>query len=399
MSKDWLWMRVTKFEKRMIENSIDFFDFLKDQKKIGNEYYYGVDIKNDRGISIVLNRLLDELPDKLKWVTVDNKFQQIAINQKNPKILGYAFGTLSQFDFSNQNRSILEYLERMCSFFNGIESKKNLIIKDKKLFDSIYFGFGWGWPSKNEFPVVEKWIKAKSLKSNNIILVPYSLVYYGAIDVDDDFLLGSSNGVAIGNGLDDAIARSLAEFIERDLLIERWLRRGDGLLKITDRLEMVNEFNVDLPYFEDVEIFVVDITLSGLYTVWVKVTTNDDHIYTSSGFSSNRNFDLAVQHAFSEAIGSIHVQLNSESINKSQDRLQEIQKYYFDKNNKNKIDVLSEKANLFDRYEDILMVDMTLPEIENTGLACTKVICIGGNNLFFDYELNNPEFPKFLPIA
>ena len=251
------------------------------------------------------------------------------------------------------------------------------------------------------------------MKSNNIILVPYSLVYYGAIDVDDDFLLGSSNGVAIGNGLDDAIARSLAEFIERDLLIERWLRRGDGLLKITDRLEMVNEFNVDLPYFEDVEIFVVDITLSGLYTVWVKVTTNDDHIYTSSGFSSNRNFDLAVQHAFSEAIGSIHVQLNSESINKSQDRLQEIQKYYFDKNNKNKIDVLSEKAkpvslkevneltnyDLFDRYEDILMVDMTLPEIENTGLACTKVICIGGNNLFFDYELNNPEFPKFLPIA
>ncbi|WP_172993071.1 hypothetical protein, partial [Lactobacillus helveticus] len=50
------------------------------------------------------------------------------------------------------------------------------------------------------------------------------------------------------------------------------------------------------------------------------------------------------------------------------------------------------------KYQEIISVDLSIPELRNQGLYCKKVIGIGGKSMFFDYHLA-PDMPKYLPLA
>ena len=53
---------------------------------------------------------------------------------------------------------------------------------------------------------------------------------------------------------------------------------------------------------------------------------------------------------------------------------------------------------LRDKYQEIISVDLSIPELRSQGLYCQKVIGVGGKSMVFDYHLAS-DMPKYLPLA
>ena len=92
--------------------------------------------------------------------------------------------------------------------------------------------------------------------------------------------------------------------------------------------------------------------------------------------------------------------------------LKDIQNYYFDVNNANKIKILTKYTKIYnysnltnlsniglrDKYQEIISVDLSIHELRSQGLYCQKVIGVGGKSMVFDYHLAS-DMPNYLPLA
>ena len=131
------------------------------------------------------------------------------------------------------------------------------------------------------------------------------------------------------------------------------------------------------------------------------------------GFCANENLKSCLTHSFDEAIGAL-ISNKKETRKRSGSVLDKIQNYYFDANNKKVIASLykfkknmtitnfykqCQNISLSKRYKDIIIANVTPMAVSDLGLSCVKVVALGGNSMIFNYKLEKPNFPMFLPIA
>lgn len=163
--------------------------------------------------------------------------------------------TLSNFDFrvaDKQDRlaagkgrtreaamsaAIGEALERYCA--NHWDPRKAFLARWEQLqipavspdecvlySDRQYASADWPYHRWNPDDEVT-WLPAVEMPASSPVAVPASLVYlvYPLGRANDSFALSSSNGLAAGPTLDDAILSGLSELIERDALLTTWMNR------------------------------------------------------------------------------------------------------------------------------------------------------------------------------
>ncbi|MCD9224497.1 YcaO-like family protein [Lactobacillus helveticus] len=299
-----------------------------------------------------------------------------------------------------------EYFEQLCCFtppqFTYTESENYRIGYDK-------LGIEWSNPILNGKP--KYWINGCTTFSHKNIEIPYNFVFYGKPLNDIAKHLGSSNGVALGKINTDAFQRALREYIERDVLLTCWLDKGKDLFHVKINHHMGISHYLSKQGI-NIDCFVYKYKICNNFIVWCQLTNSKNkQAYHSSGFSAKPNIEKAVSHALSEAWGALKYK-EENILSKSSSPLKDIQDYYFDIRNTNKVKVLTKytkscnysnlinlsNITLRSKYQEIISVDLSIPELRNQGLYCKKVIGIGGKSMVFDYHLA-PDMPKYLPLA
>lgn len=390
-----IWYRIPKNNFHIIIENLSYFPFIVAFKIVNKKYYVGAFITNKEFLNLSLNGFNADNA-KLSWTEFKMGVENIIINKFNPSILGYSL--------NNKERSIYEYLERACSFFlKPNEQIINTDMTNTDLKKLSYKDLGFYWGNKIASRPIKNWIKAKSVFQKKEYLVPYNSVYYGKIIKSDEHSFGSSNGIALGSGFIDTYKRALFEFVERDILISSWLGHGSALLHVN-----LDNFKIS-PFLKPyINIYIYDKKVNHRYVIWCFLKNLNDNYFSSSGFSVHRNFKAGVEHALEEGYSAF---LNKHE-NKN-DKLDIIENYYSNSQNKKKIEALYEKSGNItlnnignlpnvstqSLYSDIIYKDITVPEILDLGFHCVKVFGLGGKSMYFDYNLTDQSLPKYLPIA
>ncbi|MCR1916527.1 YcaO-like family protein [Lactobacillus taiwanensis] len=396
--------QISQEQYKLLLNNRNFFQDIECIKKVKNKIYVNFvkDISDIQKFNILENNNY-YLSSKHKWIDVSYGRHNIIMNPNNPNILGYSYSDKS---FNSKNKAVYEYFERLCCFTPQKVARIN-----SKIYRIGYDKLGVEWSNSILNGEPKYWVNGRTMFSNNNVQIPYNFVFYGKPLNDVAKNLGSSNGVALGKSDKDAFTRALREYIERDALLTCWLNKGKDLfqVKLKHNIGMLDSI---LEQKIGVDCFVYRYKVNTNFIVWCQLTNyKNKQAYHSSGFSANPNIEKAITHALSEAWGALkHKEENIKS--KNSNILKAIQNYYFDANNANKIKVLTKYTKLCgysnlnnlvnialeDKYQEIISVDLSIPELRNQGLYCQKVIGVGGNSMVFDYNLA-PDMPKYLPLA
>ncbi len=105
--------------------------------------------------------------------------------------------------------------------------------------------FSWSAQENN----ISRWIKAKELNTDKIIFIPHGLVNLDSTQIRKDFALFhiSTNGLAAGNNLEEALCHALYEVIERhSLTIWAALPACQAAQTLLDLASISDEINLRL---------------------------------------------------------------------------------------------------------------------------------------------------------
>lgn len=406
-----IWLKLDKIKFDLFLSNFYGLNFISAYKITNGKFFIGTVIDGIESLRFLeINNL--KIGNSLLWQQVSLKDEIVIFNEKYPELSGYAFDIWDNSIDLLKKRAIFEYYERISSTnVDHIESVRNVPLHSKAI-DYEQLGILWGIKS---IPEVSNWVKAFSERDQSPVYIPFNFVFYGNPEKGEDINLGSSNGTAIGSGYQDSVQRALNEFIERDVLIESWLGRGANLVRLTSISQILGESFKQLCSLMHIktDFFLYKNLIDNKFIVWCLVKTGKKDIFSSSGFASNENLQNCLKHSFDEAIGAM-VQKEKNTEKASDSTLDKIQNYYFDANNKQIITNLykfkrdlsledfykqCKNISLIKRYRDIVVVDITPTAIAELGLSCVKVVALGGNSMIFNYKLEKPNFPKFLPIA
>lgn len=390
-----VWYKIPEKHFQFVINNIYYFPTVVAIKLLNGKYFIGSNSNNKVFLSLSLKSLNKE-NKKLGWVVFKNGIENIVVNKLNPNILGYSL--------NSESKAIYEYLERACSFF--VDQNKEVI--NTKLFNEnlkklTYEELGFSWDNNTNIHPVKNWVKAKSIFQKKSYLVPYNCVYYGNTIKNDNYSFGSSNGTALGISFMDAYKRALYEFVERDILISAWMNKGVSLLKVKS-----NFLKLSPVIRSKINIYIYDKKVDNQYIIWCFLKNLNKNYYSTSGFAVHKNLKIGVEHAIEEGYGAF---LNKHD--KKNNKLDMIEEYYSDRKNSKKIGELYKKSGNIDLneismlpnistqslYSDIIYKDITISEILDLGFHCVKVFGLGGNSMYFNYDLVDSSFPKYLPIA
>lgn len=395
--------QISQEQCNLLISNKDLFQNVKHIKKVKDKVYisFEKDISDQQSYQILKNNNY-YLSTQCKWIDMSYGHHNIIMNPANPNILGYSY-----FDgtSNSKNKAIYEYFERLCCFIPPKFSPK---LKSYQI-DYDQLGIEWSNSLLNNKP--KYWVNGHTIFSDNDVEIPYNFVFYGKPLEDVGKSLGSSNGVALGKSSRDAFRRALREYIERDVLLTCWLDKGKDLFQVKLN-PCIGTSSFLLKQGINIECFVYKYKVDNNFIVWCQLTNlQNKQAYHSSGFSAKSNLEKAITHALSEAWGAL--KYKEENItSKSANVLRDIQNYYFDINNANKIKILTKytktcnysnltnlsNIGLRDKYQEIISVDLSIPELRSQGLYCQKVIGVGGKSMVFDYHLAS-DMPKYLPLA
>lgn len=396
--------QISEEQYRLLINNRTLFKNIKHIKKEKNKIYisFEKDTSDKQKYQILKNNNY-YLPIQYRWVDMSYENHNIIINPTNPNIIGYSY---SDGTFTSKNKAIYEYFERLCCF-----TPPTLIYDKPKGYQIDYDQLGIDWSNSMLNGKTKYWVNGHSIFSDNKVRIPYNFVFYGKPLDDMGKYLGSSNGVALGKSNKDAFRRALREYIERDVLLTCWLNKGRDLFQVK-----LNPYIGVSPYLLrhgiTIEYFVYKYRVNNNFIVWCQLTNpKNEKAYQSSGFAAKLDIEEAIKHALSEAWGALKYKeenIKSNNLN----ILKDIQNYYFDVNNANKIKILTKYTKIYnysnltnlsniglrDKYQEIISVDLSIPELRSQGLYCQKVIGVGGKSMVFDYHLAS-DMPKYLPLA
>lgn len=406
-----IWLKVNKKNFYLFFSNFHSLSFVVAYKITNGAFFLGTDIDGTESLRFLeINNL--KIENSLLWQQVSLKDEIVIFNEKYPELSGYAIDIWDNSIDLLKKRAIFEYYERISSTnVDHVESIRNVPLYSKAI-NYKQLGILWGTKS---IPKVSNWVKAFSERYQSPVYIPFNFVFYGNPEKGEDMYLGSSNGTAIGSSYQDSIQRALNEFIERDVLIESWLGRGANFVRLTSVSQILGESFKELCSLMGIKtnFFLYKNLIDNKFIVWCLVKTRKKDIFSSSGFASNEDLQNCLKHSFDEAIGAI-VQKEKNIKKASDNALDKIQNYYFNANNKKVIANLYEfkrdlslkayykqckNVSLTKRYRDIVVMDITPKAIAELGLSCVKVIALGGNSMIFNYKLEKPNFPNFLPIA
>jgi ribosomal protein S12 methylthiotransferase accessory factor len=129
---------------------------------------------------------------------------------------------------------IAEALERYCSICPSDFQIKRFAFNDVKsvaVHPREFILYSDRQYRRSDFPYIPfdpsgpiEWILAKELLTDRYVYVPAALVYlrYGHAWSADQFVQGTSNGLAAGENLDTALLAGTLELIERDAFLRTW---------------------------------------------------------------------------------------------------------------------------------------------------------------------------------
>ena len=334
-------------------------------------------------------------------------------------------GSCSIYREKSDEIAFIEYLERLC----GMDNAKFEIIKTAKVnqkncifYDEV---------KKIGYDVL-KVVRGKSLINNNNIYIPYNYIYY--VDIDPEFyhFNGSSNGVAVGKDIDDAIVRGALEVIERSDFMMFWFENTEAVELIID--ESISKLRALIDFEELHNYRVIFFYLNSkrecneIKTVWcfAESTSLSNKIYSMSGLASDFSLKEAIKKSFFEMKRTLDI-WNSKEISHREESEKNVlfnillyfssydRKKNFDKMlvnipkiNINEFDICSEYSNnekkekilvtVSKYFEDIIVVDMSNSMIEDLSLKCAKIIIKGTRDIVFSKMKNKYGF-DYQPIA
>ena len=311
-------------------------------------------------------------------------------------------GSCSIYREKSDEIAFIEYLERLC----GMDNAKFEIIKTAKVnqkncifYDEV---------KKIGYDVL-KVVRGKSLINNNNIYIPYNYIYY--VDIDPEFyhFNGSSNGVAVGKDIDDAIVRGALEVIERSDFMMFWFENTEAVELIID--ESISKLRALIDFEElhnyRVRFFYLNSKreCNEIKTVWcfAESTSLSNKIYSMSGLASDFSLKEAIKKSFFEMKRTLDI-WNSKDRKKNFDKML----VNIPKININEFDICSEYSNnekkekilvtVSKYFEDIIVVDMSNSMIEDLSLKCAKIIIKGTRDIVFSKMKNKYGF-DYQPIA
>ena len=265
------------------------------------------------------------------------------------------------------------------------------------------------------------WIWIYDWKEKKNVLLPEQVAYYdiGKNTEEKRFIYETSNGIALGGSLQEAVLYGLYELIERDAFLVAWYNKYKPVkLDLTSIQDEKIRRTIDLVKLNGYKLHVFDITTENkVPTVWVMIEnpSKDAKVRSYSAAGAHTNPYKAIEAGLVEVITSMPINeqflpddieraklINSDfskvttmedhvlmySIDEAFERLQ----YLFEDEEYKTIDELypdwkeqsSEKSltkvltQLMDKvseyHKHIYIVDQTNDLIEGLGLYCAKVI-------------------------
>lgn len=336
--------------------------------------------------------------------------------------------------------AVIEYIERIASFkYNKNKGKNRGGIHGDEFIQNT----GLKWLFDNNQIINAKYsdyaIKASSLFSEKEIIVPESYIYYNAnsnANIPPN-VRGSSNGIAIGNSIREALLYSLLELYERDTFQRYWyfdefpvfLLRNEDLI-LSDEAHR----DIYLLNLRGYEISFISIErISSISTVWciLRSKKKENLIFSVSGLSAGFLLDEVVEKAFYEAYDCLKSLESSSNFKEKLERLdikgdkkinslEEIHLYYASYMNEEKVNniinnisttnsrlihgsgftefetVLEDFKNI---YTDIYMHNMTPDFCREYSLYCIKTFSSNAFDTYFNVLSLRQDGLVYLPIA
>ena len=249
-------------------------------------------------------------------------FTGIAFEYKNPQYNQFNYGYGRSFSFLNSKYiASLEAVERYASQFYTYNYKNSSIYTSFKKISKVAVSpkrFGLEKNSNIDDNSELFWTQVYSVAENKYVFIPEDLVFYGNEPTRKNYIRDindSSNGVALGSTVSEALICSLMELIERHSFLSVWYGEMKGQ-KIVNFEKILSEdekkaLNIVTSEGACVELFEIS-TFKNIYVVWGLVRNASENstmaTYTSAG--SGFTLEQAIRSAFMEVTIGYLVQKN-----------------------------------------------------------------------------------------
>lgn len=439
-------LKILLYEKHF--KSISVIEIDKKTNTLELEHFNGNYKKNNISDErIFFERDLEQIKKSLfsegyGFIELSTSTEVAFLNQQDPEIQGFHSKIAQK---NPRDVAFYEYLERVCSVIRPPVIIKEFYDKLNKedVINPHKIGFTWANDDVFSYTGEEmEWVESFSLFNKKKKLLPLQYAYYNAPNIINRFILGNSNGCALGSSPEEAILHGLLEFIERDVFINYWFydRYPIYELDCSEIPEISNFYKYMNIKGYKLQFFYIDDN-SKTYTVWCLIRNfKDNNIYSITGLACKFDLLKAINASYKEVCGVIHVREKEKNLNakiKEIERnpnitnldsiiyfysseklvkdqfdyiLSDVEKVQFSAIQKSTLytnTISGDLTNLLDslvkKYEDILTVDQTPTFLKEKNLFCYKVTCIGGLDIQFIIDnnhkpVNQYKFP-IMPIA
>ncbi|CAG9621196.1 YcaO-like family protein [Sutcliffiella rhizosphaerae] len=358
------------------------------------------------------------------------------------------FFTIQGFGFEYHTstavrKALMEYIERYSSVLKlpgTINGSYEELQKENSLVNPEKFGFYKPSLSKEKYNLTPftkslhiDWVPAVSLVNHDVRYVPEQLVQYLKPDIENKFMIESSNGCAVGNSVEEASLFSVLEAYERDIFFKTWFS-NDSVIKI----EQVKQYENQELYFLS-EGYLLEFYLleneANIPVVWglIRSIHPQNDIYSITGLGCHTQLEQAIESAFTELYNAYKnlKSLENSSLTslikevENKDKLENIQDHFYlfasykiqpllDKKIsnrkrekysklldmsfyeqciKNELDYVIKKIT--PQYEDILQIKQSNRLLSSLSLSCTKVLLIGSIPVDFTTDLVRFNHSKY----
>lgn len=310
-------------------------------------------------------------------------------------------------------KSMAEFLERICLYNPNPESLSEKVTFSNGFIDPVSFYYPNGSQDKSGLIRSEKytWIKGRNLLSNEDVMVPAQRVFISDFNEYPIHTEVTSNGTAFGSIEDGGdIERGLLELVERDACMFSYLskRRVSRIVGLPQELQKLvdylGRYRLECHSFDAMG----DLGIPTVFTMTLDYTGIGPAV--SMGSSSKRNYHDALKRSILESIQCrnysrlMKTRYNVGSISESEINSLEPRLYYwypteriddldfwisspeinFGDISDKEIDFGEMKNTLKEMKFNMISVDISVPEIRDSGFRCTKVIIPELHPLYLD---------------
>jgi ribosomal protein S12 methylthiotransferase accessory factor len=318
-------------------------------------------------------------------------------------------------------KSVGEMLERLC-LSNPKKDFKILRHKERENFilPSSFFCYSREQVSSLEEKRKEldkgeyRWIKSKRLPDGEEIYIPAQMVFLSR-DFSDEYALRKeqiSTGAALGKiGENRAFKTGFLESVERDAIMGFYLKKMKGKKmfdfpdKISNLINYLNRYQLETHVFDAT----TDLGIPSIFALTLDYTGLGEAV--NVGSSSDLNYEKAIEKSITESIqcrriGRVSKEfLNARSIDESEINsletrliywrdlsrienvchlIEEAPKISYKKISRKKISLENAIRNVSSKGFNILVTDITLPEIKRNGFETLKIVIPELHPLYLD---------------